>query len=244
MSQQSPLVSLDSVDQTPHSIDVIQGVLDDYAEYRGVEDVFAVLNEVKPYKEGDRVTTCSQDELTKEWHRRNPQTSTDVDTFYQEQEAYIEDLTWFNAQPWYWNDIKPTLRKWGRVADFGGGIGSLAMVLAWLGNEVRYVDLPSPQRTFAEWRFKKHELPITTHSSLEDLRGLDAIISNDTIEHLHPDSYPDVARQMKQALKPGGQLAILAKFGTDERWPMHYDTKELFYQALREVGLDGNDRRT
>jgi len=211
--------------------------LDDYAEYRGL-DAFAHLNRIQ--HDGDQAITAHQYALAQEWNRRNPQTAADVDAFYKEQEAYVEDITWLNAQPWYWSDIERTLHKWGKVADFGGGIGSLAMVLAWLGNEVHYIDLPSPQRAFAEWRFKRHELPISVHDSLEGLRDLDAITSIDTIEHLHPDIYLEVTRQMRRALKRGGQLLILAKFGSDKRWPMHYDSRELFYAALREAGFNAN----
>ena len=246
MSQLSPLVSLDSDGQTPpREIDVVQNVLDDYAEYRGVADPFTHLNRAAPNVDGGNlIITPSQHALTQEWNKRDPQTAVDVDTFYKEQEAYVEDLTWFNAQVWYWRDVESTLRKWGKVADFGGGIGSLAMVLTWLGNAVHYVDLPSPQRTFAEWRFKRHELPISVHDSLEGLRDLDAIACIDTVEHLHPDTYADVTRQMRRALKREGQLLMLGKFGSDKRWPMHYDTKELFYDALKRAGFNGIDRRT
>lgn len=240
MSQLSPVVSLDSGGQTPRSVDIIQNVLDDYAEYRGVPDAVAHLNRAAIRCGGGAPVTIYQHALIQEWNRRNPQTAADVDAFYKEQEAYVEDLVCFNVQTWYWRDIESVLRKWGRVADFGGGIGSLAMVWAWQGNEVHYIDLPSPQRTFAEWRFKRHELPISVHDSLEGLRDLDVIASIDTIEHLHPDTYMDVARQMRQALKHGGQLLILAKFGTDERWPMHYDSREPFYEALREAGFNVN----
>lgn len=228
MNQLSPHVSLDSDGQTPpRNIDVVQSVLEDYAEYRRLSGAFVHLNSYP-----------AQDVLAQEWNRRNPQTPTDVDAFYREQDAYIEDLTWLNAQAWYWSDIEKLLRKWGKVADFGGGIGSLAMVLRWLGNEVHYIDLPSPQRTYAEWRFMRHGLDIPVHDSLENLRDLDAFISVDTVEHLHPDTYTEVVRQIKQALKPEGQIGILSKFESDKQWPMHYDTQELFFDALR--GCNGN----
>lgn len=176
--------------------------------------------------------------LAQEWNKRNPQTPTEVDSFYREQDAYLEDLTWLNGQSWYWLGMKSLLRKWGKVVDFGGGIGSLSMVLAWLGNEVHYVDLPSPQRTYAEWRFERHGLQIAVHDSLEDLRDLDAFLSVDVMEHLHPDTYADLARQMRQALKPPGQVVLVTRFETDSKYPMHYDTEELFYEVLR--GRNGN----
>jgi len=177
--------------------------------------------------------------LADEWRRRNPQTPTEVDQYYREQEAYIADLAWFNLQPSYWVQNQPLLCVRGYVADFGGGIGSLALALAWMGCKVAYVDLVSPQREFAEWRFKRHDLPITVHESLIELHDLDAIVSTDTIEHLHPAVLPTIARQMWDALKIKGEVRTISKFGANDIWPMHYDSEELFEKAMKDVGFTG-----
>ncbi len=98
-----------------------------------------------------------QKELAAAWNEANPQTPEEVERFYQEQESYVIDLVGFNSTDAYWRDVSNLVLVKGRVADFGGGAGSLAISLARRGCQVYYVDLPSPQREFAEWRFKRHK---------------------------------------------------------------------------------------
>lgn len=226
--------------------DLVEIIRQDYAGYAGrpLEGIHQYL---------DRFS--SQQILAEAWNESNPKTPAAVNKYYQTQEAYVEDLAWFNTRPYFWKDIWPMLQLWPHVADFGGGIGSLALALAWIGNDVAYIDLPSPQREFAEWRFKKHyPAKISVHDSLKGLQNLDAVVATDTIEHLHPKTLPKVARQMWDALKPHGRVLTMSKFGKSDTWPMHYDTEDLFYEAMREAGFyfdgpqswikNGNHRRT
>lgn len=182
---------------------------------------------------------AAQIELAEAWRTANPQTPEDVDRFYQEQDAYITDLVSFNSQNEYWREMGTLLMVTGEVADFGGGIGSLCIALANRGCRVHYIDLPSPQRSFAEWRFVKHRLPIHVCSALNGLAGLDAIVTADTIEHLHPETLPEFARQFYEALKPGGQVRSITRFGKSDLWPMHYDTGKEFTEAMHGVGFVG-----
>jgi len=182
------------------------------------------------------------DTIAQEWRERKPETPEEVDQFYREQQAYIADLVLWNTSPQFWHDVTVLLRCRGRVADFGGGIGSLALSLARRGAKVAYVDLPSPQRDFAEWRFKRHEdwaKGITVHTSLEELEGLDVIVSNDTMEHLHPDTLPMFAKQMFDALRPGGQVRAVNRFGDHAAQPMHYNSGEQYVAAMKEAGFEG-----
>lgn len=214
---------------TQAKINVRQVLLEDLAVYREVP-----LSKVEWL-----FAFNAQERLANEWRLRNPQTPAEVDQYYREQDAYIVDLSWFNLQPSYWTQNRPLMFCKGYVADFGGGIGSLALALAWLGCKIAYIDLPSPQREFAEWRFKRHGLPISVHESLTELHDLEAIVSTDTIEHLHPDTLPTIAQQMWDALKPVGEVRTISKFGKDDTWPMHYDSGDLFEKAMRDVGFSG-----
>jgi len=180
--------------------------------------------------------------LAEEWRKRDPKTPEEVDQFYRETEGYLKDLVVWNVSPQFWHEITVLLRVRGKVADFGGGIGSLALALARRGVEVSYVDLPSPQRAFAEWRFNCHKewAPnISVHTSLEELSGLDVIVSNDTLEHLHPDTLPLYAKQMFDALRPGGQMRAVNRFGDHPGQPMHYDSAELYMEAMKGAGFEG-----
>jgi len=210
--------------------DLCGAIIEDLAAYTGVSVDQAVQRLVK---------SQAQKELADAWRKANPQLPEEVDQYYRSQDAYIDDLTWFNAQPNYWLQNTKLLEVEGYVADFGGGIGSLAMALSSIDCRVAYIDLPSPQRSFAEWRFQEHELPISVHESLNELKDLDAIVSTDTIEHLHPDTLPAVAQQMWDALKPNGQVRTINKFGKNDTWPMHYDSEELFDKAMRDTGFTG-----
>jgi len=210
--------------------DLCNWVIEDLAVYTGVSVDQAVQRLVK---------SQAQKVLADAWRKANPQVPEEVDQYYRSQDAYIDDLAWFNGQPSYWLQNMKLLDVEGYVADFGGGIGSLAMALSSIGCRVAYIDLPSPQRCFAEWRFKQHGLPVGVHESLSELKDLDAIVSTDTIEHLHPDILLAVAQQMWDGLKPKGQVKTINKFGKHDTWPMHYDSKELFDKAMGDTGFTG-----
>lgn len=184
--------------------------------------------------------SVAQKELAAAWEKASPQTPEETDRFYQEQEAYVVDLVGFNSLDAYWRDVNNLLLVKGRVADFGGGIGSMAIALARRGCMVYYVDLPSPQREFAEWRFRRHKLPnVRAGSCLDGLHNLDAIVSADTIEHLHPDTLPMYAQQFHDALKPGGQVRVVTRFSKGEVHPMHFEMEKQFKEAMYGAGFTG-----
>lgn len=183
-----------------------------------------------------------QEVLAEAWRECAPKTPEEVERFYREQDGYIPDLVLWNVSEQFWQDVQVPLRCRGRVADFGGGIGSLALALATRGATVFYVDLPSPQRTFAEWRFKRHENEhgkVSIHTSLTELQNMDTVVSTDTMEHLHPDTLPLYTKQMYDALRPGGQARIISRFGRHESHPMHYDCYEQYMEAMVGAGFEG-----
>lgn len=205
-------------------------VVEDLADYMGKEPMELA---------GSLLKNPAKKQLADAWEKASPQTSEEVDTYYKSQESYIYDLAWFNVRPTYWTQVRPLLKLGGRVADFGGGIGSLAMALGRRGCEVAYIDLPSPQRTFAEWRFAKHDYLISVHDSLDSVGEADSIVSTDTIEHIHPDVLPDIAEKMFKALRSGGQAYTINKFSDSGSEPQHFTDADKFKNAMHEAGFEG-----
>lgn len=177
--------------------------------------------------------------LADAWREANPETPAEVDDYYKAQEAYIYDLAWFNAHPSYWAQNRSLLELSGRIVDFGGGIGTLSIALGRRGCEVAYVDLPSPQRTFAEWRFARQDYPISVHDSLDTVGEVDAIVATDTMEHIHPDALPSLAGKMFDALRDGGRAYTINKFFDSGDEPMHYASGGKFEESMRGAGFGG-----
>jgi hypothetical protein len=178
-------------------------------------------------------------ELSNKWKEADPQTPEEVDEFYKGQDAYLIDLVNLNSMDWYWRKVGNILALTGEVADFGGGNGSVSIALARRGCKVHYVELNSPQKDFAVWRFIKHKVPIAVHSEINGLKNLDAIAAVETMEHIHPDALPQYAQQFYDALKPGGQVRTASSFGKSEVSPMHYDTAQQFKEAMYTAGFTG-----
>ena len=120
-----------------------------------------------------------------------------------------------------------------KVLDFGGGIGSLALLLEKRGADVDYLDLPGIVSDFAQFRSNGR---INFIDSLEDKSGVyDLIVAIDTLEHL-----PDLPEQLKhigKALKPGGILFYHANFGQQEFYPQHIDWSQEWPELLAGAGL-------
>jgi 2-polyprenyl-3-methyl-5-hydroxy-6-metoxy-1,4-benzoquinol methylase len=211
-------------------------VVDDLAAYWHLDsmEVYCLLKEDQMNPVWER--------LAQEWRDRNPQTPAEAERYYKQLgKDHVLDLAQLNTQLWYWDWVAPALRVQGSVVDFGGGIGSLALALARRGCDVTYIDLRSAQREFAEWRFKKYGAwDIKVLNSLTEVREADVIVSAATMEHIHPDELPKVARQMFEALKPGGIVWTITDFGRGREGllPMHYDTAAEFVTAMQNAGFE------
>lgn len=176
--------------------------------------------------------------IADEWNEKSPATADEVAEFYRETPNYIVDLAQFNLRPNYLRRVDPATSLAGKVADLGGGIGTLCLLLQRVGREVIYIDLPSPQRDFAEFRFKRHNANIKVVSSLEDVSDLNGIIASDTIEHLHPDKLEEVVGQIYTALNEGGCVITISDFSTNGH-PMHFDNRKKFDAIMKATGFTG-----
>ena len=230
--------------------DIITGASSD-------EDRKAVVEDLAGYWEKDIYEIASMiksPDMSDVWKKRAdawrdaiPSTPAEVDAYYRRQDIEsVLDLAHLNSQPAYWDQVSPVVRLSGAVADFGGGIGSVSLALARRGCDVTYIDLRSPQRDFAEWRFRKHGFAgVSAADSLTECANLDAVFSVDTMEHIHPDHLPEIARQMFAAIRPGGEAWTINDFGrgTKDFLPMHYDDAGEFKAAMVAAGFAGGPVR-
>ena len=167
--------------------------------------------------------------------------------FYEEKvgDAHLIDLA-----SWHLNSsnyIADTLRlqqnfAFGKVLDFGGGIGTHALAASSLPDveHVWFVDLNPQNRNFVEQRAKKLGIQdqISVYRDLESTPNLifDSIICLDVLEHL-----PDPSKQLQiflEKLSPEG-IALMNWYfykGKNGEYPFHFDDPnmiESFFSTLQ-----------
>tara|TARA_Y100001968_G_scaffold303756_1_gene318185 strand:- start:1158 stop:1904 length:747 start_codon:yes stop_codon:yes gene_type:complete len=174
-------------------------------------------------------------------------TKNDAGDFYEEKvgDAHLIDLS-----SWHLNSsnyIADTLRlqqkfAFGKVLDFGGGIGTHALAASFLSNveHVWFVDLNPQNRNFVELRAKQLgiEDKISVQRDLESSSDLifDSIVCLDVLEHL-----PDPSKQLEIFLKklsPKGVALMNWYFykGKNGEYPFHFDDQymiEKFFLTLQ-----------
>ena len=171
----------------------------------------------------------------------------DAGDFYEEQvgDAHLIDLA-----SWHLNSsnyIADTLRlqqkfAYGKVLDFGGGIGTHALAASFLTDvdHVWFVDLNPQNRSFVEQRAKQLgvEDKISIYRDLESSSNeiFDSVICLDVLEHL-----PDPSKQLEIFLKnlsPKG-IALMNWYfykGNNGEYPFHFDDQDMiekFFNTLQ-----------
>jgi len=170
-------------------------------------------------------------ELARVWLERAPATPAAITAFYRDSDAYLYDLTWWHALAQddsalvQVEALEAALAHHARSAlDFGGGIGSLGLLLARHGLEVTMADVNPRLNAYARWRFARRGLParvIDLPPGPPDLpaAAFDFISAVDVFEHL-PDPGATLMA-LAAALRPGGALFIHLPGNAGAGHPMH-----------------------
>lgn len=180
----------------------------------------------------DRVKTYTSKELADAWRRHDPQTPEAILNFYKSTDLYLWELMQWHASSaryLYWSTLShfvdrfPPQGGWGRVYDFGCGIGTDGLFLASRGYEVTLVDVDCPAFRFARHRFGRRKLSAKfeeSHSLLPVPRHTyDTVVCFDVLEHL-PDPI-GAAQRLTAALRPGGVFLQQGSFMDMGEHPCH-----------------------
>ena len=176
-------------------------------------------------------------------------TKDDAGDFYEEKvgDAHLIDLA-----SWHLNSsnyIADTLRlqqkfAYGKVLDFGGGIGTHALAAAALSNvdHVWFVDLNPQNRDFVQQRAKQLgvENQISVYRDLESTSNVkfDSIICLDVLEHL-----PDPSNQLDVFLDKlsSNGIAIMNWYfykGNNGEYPFHFDDSDMIEKFFYNLQLN------
>lgn len=179
------------------------------------------------------------------WCCLNPKTDEEIKRFYQETPFYV-----FNLMFWHATSHQRALRSKiiklakGKILDFGGGAGDLAVELFRRGfSNVDYADLPGRTFEFAKWLFKKRKCKI----SMIDLgkekisKKYDTIFCMDVIEHVtNPRA---LLKDFVKCLNDGGYLVINGLHPIiDKRAPMHFSLNFKPEEYLKSLGMIETDK--
>jgi len=173
-------------------------------------------------------------ETAERWREKSPQTLDEIRQFYCVTPEYLFELAQWNASNPFKQIINYLPKVGGlKVLDFGGGIGSLALLLHKRGADVDYLDLPGLVTEFAKSRSNGR---INFIDSLADKReSYDLIVAIDVFEHL-PD-LPEQLIMIAKALKPDGILFFHNNFGQPVLHPQHINWSQKWPGLLARAGL-------
>lgn len=199
-----------------------------------------------------------EEPVGRDWVQRkiDPSVPESVLSFYRETDSYLYELMAANQiiqTLFTFAVMADRMNKLGihSVLDYGGGIGTLSILLTRLGFDVTFAELPSKTADFAKWRFQKRNLSIPsvqlsgnerTDLSLPAFknRNFDCILSTEVFEHV---SKPlDLISAFSEKLSYGGVAVVSESCDYTEQFASHleqnkqYGGKE-FQNRMNDAGL-------
>jgi SAM-dependent methyltransferase len=149
---------------------------------------------------------------------------------YTQSTNYLYDL-WRNvSNEGYKRITEPLLLLHGLdILDFGGGGGSLSLILA-NKNNVTYYDLPGTTTDFAKFRASKRHKNIKFINDLNVESNYDLVVANEVMEHV--TDIDAAVSKIAKALRDSGSFYYKNSFGYISAYPMHFDYSAIWKQAL------------
>ncbi len=218
-------------------------VVDDFAEFSG-QTVQVIEERINDFQ---RINAA-------DWNALGPTGFAERSkAFYEASQNYVYDLLSANPRPEAvlekLDACSPRLvqaireHPGRRFLEFGGGLGVFCELVAGMGKEVHYLDIPGLVSRFATWRFEKHGLRIpficADPGRIHVPSEYDAVLTDAVLEHLPAPLQLEASTAIGRAVAPGGVLVFLVDLtppGPD--FPMHHpvDIRAL-HRALRDTGL-------
>lgn len=192
-------------------------LIPDLAAYLGVSEEFS-QNLIENYPNNAIAEgSISVPNLWKWMYGHRDGTPDEHSYYYSMCFPYLGDLANFASQ-FNFNKADASQHVRGTCLDFGGGIGTVGLEMAHMGNveEVDVVDICLPSLDFLRWRIKKHNIqklnvidptdtPTMVRSSTECLKKqYDFIYARDCFEHIH--NRVEVLDKLISHLKPDGVI--------------------------------------
>jgi 2-polyprenyl-3-methyl-5-hydroxy-6-metoxy-1,4-benzoquinol methylase len=216
----------------------------DQEEY--VADVMAFTNTTH-----DQVRTRMQrgsvplKEEWEAWEKQGPMTDERMKAFYKQTTNYMYELAEWHlwvpgkreSDEQIVKDIKALAPK--NVLDFGGGVGLNSLMIAREGIEVTLADLDSTSLTFAQFRAKRHDIPLkiwkTDLEAAPPDKKYDVILALDVLEHLPREVMRDLVDKLVKVKHPKTKVIMSAPFGRTSVHPMHLDADEHTKQQVARL---------
>jgi len=225
-------------------------VIEDFAQFSGIPlDIVA-----------DRIADFHRISA-EEWHAVDAKSSSDrAAKFYEASQSYIFGMLSANPRP---QAVIEKLDRFNprmmeairahpgkRFFEFGGGIGVFCEIMSRMGKDVYYLELPGLVFDFAQWRFKKSGLKVTTIEARADIIYLpgrsDIVYTDAVIEHLPHSLQVEATKAIGRAVDERGLLVFLVDLsGPTADYPMHFevDIRDL-HDYLQAAGLRCEDGRS
>jgi len=185
-----------------------------------------------------------------EWRSADRSTPEGLQDFYNSIESWSFDLLWYAylQSCGFGFPSSVVAARWalqkcpgGNHLDFGSGVGVTGQLFGRLGFTSTGADVSRPLLEFARWRVQRHGDSATfldlTSQTLPSAH-FDIVTATDSLVHV-PD-FDATARQLHQAIKPGGWLMtnfdVRPKGADESAWHLYDNALDLEYR-LRRAGF-------
>lgn len=125
-----------------------------------------------------------------------------------------------------------------KCLDFGSGVGTRSLIHSLKGWDMTLCEVNEPCRLFAEYRFLKHNLNLSSMAMLRHFNYFDRVLLIDVVGHLEEPE--KTLREVTASMKRGATLEVTWDLFEPPN-PTHLwfsDRKEEFKGVLRKLGLE------